>query len=72
MLNAVDLAAERKRLAKDLAAAEKDLAACSAKLSNPAFTDRASADVVAKTQARRDTTVAEIARIIARLEVLPN
>jgi valyl-tRNA synthetase len=70
MLDAVDLAAERKRLAKDLAAAEKDLAACSAKLSNPAFTDRASADVVAKTQARRDITVAEIARIIARLEVL--
>jgi valyl-tRNA synthetase len=70
MLDAVDLAVERKRLAKDLAAAEKDLAACSAKLSNPAFTDRASADVVAKTQARRDITVAEIARIIARLEVL--
>jgi valyl-tRNA synthetase len=72
MLDAVDLAAERKRLVKDLATAETELAACGAKLHNPAFTDRAPADVVAKTQARRDTTVAEIVRITARLEALPS
>ncbi|HET9257715.1 MAG TPA: class I tRNA ligase family protein, partial [Pseudonocardiaceae bacterium] len=72
MQGAVDLAAERKRLTKDLATVEKDLAACDAKLSNPAFTDKAPADVVAKTQARRDASVAEIARVTARLEALPN
>jgi valyl-tRNA synthetase len=72
MLGAVDLAAERKRLAKDLAAAEKDLAACDAKLNNPAFTDKAPADDEAKTQARRDAGVAKIARITARLEALPS
>ena len=72
MLGVVDLAAERKRLAKDLGAAEKALAACDAKLNNPVFAHKAPADVVAKTQARRETAVAEIARITASLDALPN
>jgi valyl-tRNA synthetase len=68
---AIDVVAERKRLAKDLAVAEKELAQCEGKLDNPAFTDKAPADVVAKITARRDAAVAEIARIQARLDGLP-
>jgi valyl-tRNA synthetase len=64
----VDLAAERKRLEKDLAVAEKELKGCDAKLNNPNFTDKAPADVVAKIKGRRDVAVADIARITARLE----
>ena len=64
----VDLVAERKRLEKDLAVAEKELKGCDAKLNNPNFTDKAPADVVAKIQGRRDVATADIARITARLE----
>ena len=70
MLGAVDLVAERKRMAKDLA--EKALAACDVKLNNPVFAHKAAPDVVAKTRARRETAVAEIARVTARLEARPN
>jgi valyl-tRNA synthetase len=66
----VDVEAERRRLAKDLAAAEKELAQTEAKLGNPRFADRAPADVVAKIKARRELAVAEIQRITARLEAL--
>jgi valyl-tRNA synthetase len=66
----VDVAAERRRLTKDLAAAEKELAQTEAKLGNPQFADRAPADVVAKIKARRELAVADIQRITARLEAL--
>ncbi|MFB9566314.1 valine--tRNA ligase [Saccharopolyspora hordei] len=68
---AVDIAAERKRLQKDLAAAEKELAGTDKKLSNPAFLDKAPAEVVDKIKARREAAQAEIERITARLEALP-
>ncbi|TDD43947.1 valine--tRNA ligase [Saccharopolyspora elongata] len=68
---AVDVAAERKRLAKDLAVAEKELAGTDKKLNNPAFLDKAPADVVEKIKARRETAQADIARINARLAALP-
>ncbi|SDZ19686.1 valyl-tRNA synthetase [Saccharopolyspora shandongensis] len=68
---AVDVAAERKRLAKDLAVAEKELAGTDKKLNNPAFLDKAPADVVDKIKARRETAQADIARINARLAALP-
>ncbi len=64
----VDLVAERKRLEKDLAVAEKELKGCDAKLNNPNFTDKAPAEVVAKIKNRREVAVADIARITARLE----
>ncbi|MCG8917072.1 valine--tRNA ligase [Actinokineospora sp. PR83] len=67
----VDVAAERKRLGKDLSVAEKELAQCEAKLGNPKFTDKAPADVVDKIRARRDTAAAEITRIRGRLDALP-
>ena len=66
----LDLAAERARLAKDLAAAEKELAGNEAKLANQKFTDRAPADVVAGVRTRRDAAAAEITRIRARLGAL--
>jgi valyl-tRNA synthetase len=71
LLGAVDVAAERKRLAKDLAAAEKELAATEGKLGNPAFTEKAPAAVVDKARARRDAAAADVERITARLNALP-
>ncbi|MFL6142535.1 MAG: valine--tRNA ligase [Labedaea sp.] len=66
----VDIGAERKRLTKDLAVAEKELAQTEAKLGNPAFADRAPAEVVAKIAARRELAVADIQRFRARLDAL--
>ena len=64
----VDLAAERKRLAKDLAVARKELAGTEAKLGNPNFMGKAPEEVVAKIRTRRDVAAAEIERITKRLE----
>jgi valyl-tRNA synthetase len=68
---AIDVAAERKRLSKDLAVAEKELAQTQAKLDNPAFTGKAPADVIAKVRGRRDAAATEIERVTARLAALP-
>ncbi|ONI85673.1 valine--tRNA ligase [Saccharothrix sp. ALI-22-I] len=67
----VDVVAERKRLAKDLAVAEKERAQCEGKLGNAAFLDKAPAEVVAKIQTRLAAANAEIERIHARLDTLP-
>jgi valyl-tRNA synthetase len=67
----VDVAAERKRLQKDLTAAEKELAQTEGKLGNQAFMDKAPAHVVDKIKARRDTAVADIDRTTVRLAALP-
>ncbi|MFF0495829.1 valine--tRNA ligase [Nocardia aobensis] len=63
----VDLDAERRRLEKDLAAAQKDLAATTAKLGNEAFLAKAPDEVVAKIRTRREVAESEVARIGARL-----
>jgi valyl-tRNA synthetase len=68
----IDVAAERKRLQKDLAAAEKELAQTEAKLGNEAFIAKAPAQVVEKIKLRRETAVADIDRITARLGTLPS
>ncbi len=68
---AVDFAAERKRLDKDLAAARKELEQAEAKLANPGFTGKAPADVVEKTRSRKETARADIERITERLGSLP-
>ncbi|MET8648931.1 valine--tRNA ligase [Nocardia aurea] len=67
---AVDLEAERRRLEKDLAAAEKELAGTDAKLGNEAFLAKAPEPVVDKIRSRRDVASAEVARIGARLAEL--
>ncbi|MEU3272073.1 valine--tRNA ligase [Saccharomonospora sp. NPDC006951] len=68
----IDVAAERKRLQKDLAAAEKELKQTEGKLGNQAFLDKAPADVVDKIRVRRDTAAADIERITGRLAGLPS
>jgi valyl-tRNA synthetase len=67
----IDVAAERARLEKDRAAAEKEAAGCRAKLGNAAFTDKAPADVVAKIRERLAAAEADLERINAALEALP-
>jgi valyl-tRNA synthetase len=67
----IDVAAERKRLAKDLAAAEKEKAQANAKLGNEAFLGKAPEPVVAKIRARLAAAEADIERITAQLAALP-
>jgi len=63
----VDVAAERRRLEKDLATAQKDLAATAAKLGNEAFLAKAPGDVVDKIRERQKLAQEETDRITARL-----
>jgi len=66
----IDVEAERKRLEKDLTAARKEAQQSSSKLGNAAFTDKAPADVVAKTRQRLATAEADIVRLEGRLASL--
>jgi valyl-tRNA synthetase len=66
----IDVAAQRARLGKDLAAANKELSDPEAKLANPKFTERAPANIVAGIHARRHTANANIERIQAALDAL--
>ena len=66
----VDVAAERRRLEKDLAAAQKEMAAAAAKLGNQAFLAKAPADVVDKIRDRQKFAHEENDRITARLAAL--
>jgi valyl-tRNA synthetase len=63
----IDLAAERRRLDKDLAAAQKELAGTTAKLGNEAFLAKAPDDVVVKIRDRQRLAGEEVDRITARL-----
>ncbi|MFD2469137.1 valine--tRNA ligase [Amycolatopsis silviterrae] len=67
----IDVAAERKRLEKDLGAARKELAQTEGKLGNEAFIAKAPEHVIEKIKGRRETAVADIGRIEARLAALP-
>jgi valyl-tRNA synthetase len=66
----VDVAAERRRLEKDLAAAEKELKGTTAKLDNDAFLAKAPADVVDKIRGRQQLAREEVERITSRLASL--
>jgi valyl-tRNA synthetase len=68
---AIDVAAERRRLEKDLAAARADADASRRRLATPSFVERAPAAVVAKSRDRLAAARAEITRIEARLSTLP-
>jgi valyl-tRNA synthetase len=68
----IDVAAERARLDKDRAAAEKEAAQCRAKLDNTAFVGKAPEQVVTKIKDRLATAEADLARIAAALEALPS
>ncbi|MCW2559775.1 MAG: valS [Mycobacterium sp.] len=63
----VDVAAERRRLEKDLAAAQKELTQTTDKLGNEAFVAKAPEAVVDKIKARRQLASEEVERISGRL-----
>jgi len=63
----IDVAAERRRLEKDLAAAHKELASTAAKLGNADFLAKAPEHVVAKIRDRQRVAQEETDRINARL-----
>jgi valyl-tRNA synthetase len=67
----IDIAAERKRLAKDLAAAEKEKAQANGKLGNEAFLAKAPDNVVEKIRGRLAKADEDIARIQEQLNRLP-
>ncbi|MCG5432478.1 valine--tRNA ligase [Mycobacterium sp. MYCO198283] len=66
----VDVEAERRRLQKDLAAAEKELASTSGKLGNEKFLAKAPTEVVDNIRARAALAREEVDRITARLAEL--
>ncbi|UGQ09771.1 valine--tRNA ligase [Yinghuangia sp. ASG 101] len=68
---AIDVPAERRRLEKDRAAAEKVRAQCTKKLANEGFLGKASAEVIAKVRTQLATAEADIVRIGAQLDRLP-
>jgi valyl-tRNA synthetase len=67
---AIDVAAERRRLEKDLAAAQSEAEQAERKLANADFTAKAPAAVVDKTRARLDAARADITRLQDRLATL--
>jgi valyl-tRNA synthetase len=68
---AIDVAAERRRLDKDLAAVRADLAQTERKLANPSFIERAPEAVVARSRDRLAAAQADIARLEERIGALP-
>jgi valyl-tRNA synthetase len=63
----IDVAAERRRLEKDLAAAQKELASAAAKLANADFLAKAPENIVDKIRDRQRVAQEESDRINARL-----
>ena len=66
-LPAIDLDAERARLSKAVAAAQKDRDSLAARLGNPSFTERAKPEAVEKARADHDARAAEAERLSAAL-----
>ncbi|HLK02256.1 MAG TPA: valine--tRNA ligase, partial [Streptosporangiaceae bacterium] len=66
----VDVAAERRRVEKDLAVARAEADQAERKLANPSFTGKAPDEVVAKTRQRLETARADITRLEQRLATL--
>jgi valyl-tRNA synthetase len=68
---AIDVAAERARLAKARTAAEKERSVNAGKLGNESFTTKAPPAVIAKVRDRLAAADAELERIDAALAALP-
>ncbi|PZU01638.1 MAG: valine--tRNA ligase, partial [Gordonia sp. (in: high G+C Gram-positive bacteria)] len=66
----IDVAAEKRRLEKELVAAEKELATTTGKLANEQFMAKAPDHVKAKIQTRAQVAEEEIVRIKAKLTEL--
>jgi len=69
---AVDVAAERRRLEKDLAAARSEADQAERKLANADFTAKAPVAVVDKTRQRLAAAQSDVARLQDRLSALPD
>ena len=67
---AIDLDAERARLSKAVAAAEKDRDQLAARINNPAFAERAKPEAVEKARADHDARAAEAERLAAAVKRL--
>jgi valyl-tRNA synthetase len=67
----IDVAAERRRMEKDLAAADAEAEQAQRKLANESFLARAPAEVVAKTRDRLNAALADIDRLTGRMAALP-
>jgi valyl-tRNA synthetase len=67
---AIDVVAQRRRLEKDLAAVEKELAATNGKLANADFLAKAPGAEVEKTRARQQLARDEVNRITSRLAAM--
>ncbi|MCC7394768.1 MAG: valine--tRNA ligase [Sphingomonadaceae bacterium] len=67
LLGLIDVAAERTRLEKALAAAVKDRDALAGRLANPAFAERAKPEAVAKARADHDARAEEAERLASAL-----
>ena len=68
--DAIDLEAEKARLDKAAAAAEKERDSLAQRLANPNFTERAKPEAVEKARADHDAKAAEAERLRAALERL--
>ena len=71
LTGAIDVEAERARLTKDLATAEKDRATAKIKLENEGFMAKAPIEVVQEIRERLAQTTADIESITAQLAALP-
>jgi valyl-tRNA synthetase len=67
----IDVAAERRRLEKDLAAARADEQQTERKLANSSFVERAPEEIVTRSRERLTAARAEIASLEERLAALP-
>jgi valyl-tRNA synthetase len=72
LIGVIDLAAERARLAKEMAKADSDIARVDAKLGNPKFMERAPEEVVEEEKEKRAEAVDRKAKIAEALERLKN
>jgi len=71
LTGSIDVAAERARLEKDLATAQKDKQTAEVKLNNQGFMAKAPAEVVVEIRERLEKTTADIERVSAALAALP-
>src|SRR5262249_62003209 len=66
----IDVAAERRRMEKDLAGARKEAGQAERKLANDAFLAKAPGEVVDETRRRLEAARADVARVSGRLATL--
>jgi valyl-tRNA synthetase len=70
LIGVIDIAAERARLAKEMAKAESDIARVDAKLGNEKFVANAPEEIIEGEKEKRDEAAGRKAKIVAALEAL--